>query len=100
MNILQSLSKIKIFIIKIPKDSLYIFLVLNAVFISIHHFKAVKDEISAKNFPSDCIALYHSITFMVALFDMIDLYITQIIIAPIDVIHGYISNHNHIIWIY
>ena len=36
---------------KIPKDSLVIFLVLNAVFITIYLVKAVKDDISAKTFP-------------------------------------------------
>ena len=51
MHILRALSKFKISIIKIPKDSLYIFLVLNAVFITVYHIKAVQDNISAKSIP-------------------------------------------------
>ena len=47
----------KIFIIKIQKDSLLIFLVLNSVFITVYHVKAVQDDISVKLFPSDCIIL-------------------------------------------
>ena len=46
-----TLKIIKIFIIKIPKDSLFIFLGLNAVFITVHHDKAVHDDISAKAVP-------------------------------------------------
>ena len=49
--ILQSLSKLKIFIIKIPKDFFFIFLVFNAVFITVYHDKAVRDDISAKSVP-------------------------------------------------
>ena len=40
---------LKIFIIKISKASLFIFLVLNAVFINVYHVKAVHDDISEKN---------------------------------------------------
>ena len=51
MHILRALSKFKIFIIKIPKDSLDMFLILNAVFIAVYHVKAVQDDISAKTIP-------------------------------------------------
>ena len=37
---------------KIPKDSLFIFLVLNAVFVNLYHVKAVQDDISAKTVPT------------------------------------------------
>ena len=43
--------KFKIFIIKIPKDSLFTFLVLNVVFNPLYHVKAVQDDISAKAVP-------------------------------------------------
>ena len=36
---------------KIPKDSLFIFLVLNAFFITVNHVKAVQDDISTKTVP-------------------------------------------------
>ena len=49
--ILQSLQKFKISIIKFPKYLLFIFLVLNAVFISIYHLKAAQDDISARTVP-------------------------------------------------
>ena len=48
----------KIFIVKIPKDSRFIFLVLNAVFITVFHVEAVQDDISAKYFP---IWLHHTV---------------------------------------
>ena len=51
MHFLQFLSKFKIFLIKILKDSLVIFLLLNAVFITVHHVKVVQDDISAKTVP-------------------------------------------------
>ena len=47
-HIIQSLFKFKIFIIKIPKDSPFILLVLNAVFINVYHVKAVQDDIPVK----------------------------------------------------
>ena len=47
MHILQSLLKFKIFIIKIPKDLLFIFFILNAHFITAYNVKAVQDDISA-----------------------------------------------------
>ena len=41
-------------------DQLFIFLVLNAVFITVYHVKDVQDDISEKKlFPSDCITLYN-----------------------------------------
>ena len=43
--------KFKIFIIKIPKDLLCIYLFFYAVFITVYHFKAVQDDISAKTVP-------------------------------------------------
>ena len=43
---------------KIPKDSLFIFLVLNAVFITVYHVKAVQDDISQELFQSNYISLY------------------------------------------
>ena len=46
-----SLKKLKIFIIKIPKDSLFIFLVLHAVIVTFYHVKVVQDDISAKSVP-------------------------------------------------
>ena len=55
MHILQSLPRFKIFIINSPKDSLYMFLVSNVVFITVYHVKAVQDESPQKLFPSDCI---------------------------------------------
>ena len=39
MHILQSFLKLKIFLIKIPKDSLFIFLVLNTVCITVRHLR-------------------------------------------------------------
>ena len=51
MNILQSLVKFKTCIIKIPKHSLFLFLALNVVFITVYHVKAVQDDISAKTVP-------------------------------------------------
>ena len=51
IHILQSLLKIKIFIIKIPTDLLFTCLVFNAVFIILYHVKAVQDDISAKSVP-------------------------------------------------
>ena len=57
MQYLQSLLKFKIFKIKIPNDSLFIFLILNAFLITVYHFKAVQDDIFVKLFPSDCIKL-------------------------------------------
>ena len=48
MHILQYLFKFKIFIIKIQKDSLFLFLVLNAALITAYHAKAVQDDISAE----------------------------------------------------
>ena len=44
---LQSPLKLKIFIIKTSKDSLYIFVTLNAVFFNVYHVKAAQDDISA-----------------------------------------------------
>ena len=43
----------KILIIKIPKDSLFIFFNLNAVYITVYsyHVKAVHDDISSKTVP-------------------------------------------------
>ena len=41
----------KIFIIKIQRDSLFIFLVLNSVLITVYHVKAVRDDITAKTVP-------------------------------------------------
>ena len=49
--------KIKISIIKIPEDSLFIFLVLKAVFITVYLFKLVKTTSPQKLFPSGCIKL-------------------------------------------
>ena len=60
MHILRALSKYKIFVIKITKDSLYIFLVLNAFFITVYHVKAVQDDISAKTIP---IWLHHTVYY-------------------------------------
>ena len=51
MHILQSLLKSKIFTLKNPKDSRFIFLVLNAVFINALHVKAVQDDIYAITVP-------------------------------------------------
>ena len=51
MHIHRALSKYKIFIIKNQKDSLYILLVLNAVFITVYHVKDVQDEKDAKTIP-------------------------------------------------
>ena len=48
MHNLRALSKFKIFILNISKDLLYIFFILNAVFITVYHVKAVQDDISAK----------------------------------------------------
>ena len=48
MHILQSLLRFKIFIMKIPKDSHFIFLILNAFFITVYHFKAVRVDIFTK----------------------------------------------------
>ena len=50
IHILQSFLKLKM-----PKDSLIIFLGLNAVFITVYHVKAVEDDISAK---TDGMTLY------------------------------------------
>ena len=50
--------KFKIFITKIPRDSLFIFLVFNAVFVTLYHVKAVEDDISAKTVP---IWLHHTV---------------------------------------
>ena len=58
IHVLQSLLTYKIFIIKIPKKFLYIFLVLNAVFINAYHIILVQDDISAKTIP---IWLYHTV---------------------------------------
>ena len=44
--------------IKIPKDSLFIVLVLNAVLINVYHVKAVQDDISAKTVP---IGFHHTV---------------------------------------
>ena len=57
MHILQALLQFKIFIIKILKDSLFTFLVLNAVFITVYHVKLSKTTSLQKLFPSDCITL-------------------------------------------
>ena len=51
MYILQLFLEFKIFIIKIPKNSLFIFLVFNAVFITVYHVKAAQDDISTKTVP-------------------------------------------------
>ena len=51
IHILLSLLKFKTLIIKIPKDSLFIYLVLNAVSITVYRVKAVQDDISARTFP-------------------------------------------------
>ena len=51
MHIFQSFIKFKIFIIKIPNDSLRKFLVLYAFFITVYHVRAVQDDISAKAVP-------------------------------------------------
>ena len=51
IHILLSLLKFKTLIIKIPKDSLFIFLVLNAVSITVYRVKAIQDDISARTFP-------------------------------------------------
>ena len=48
LNILQSVLNFKIFIIKIPKKFLFIFLVSTAVLILVCHIKAVQDDISLK----------------------------------------------------
>ena len=61
IHFLQSLSKFKIFIIKIPKVSLFILLVLNAVFITIYHAKAVHGHLR-KNVP---IWLHHTVRWTV-----------------------------------
>ena len=58
MHIFKSLLKSKIFIVKLPKDSLLIFLVWNFVFATLYHFKAVQNDISSKTVPSNCITLY------------------------------------------
>ena len=50
MHVLESLLKFEIFIIKIPEDLLFIFLVLNAVFITVYQTTAVQD-ISWKTVP-------------------------------------------------
>ena len=49
MHFLQKLSKLKIFIIKIPKYSL--FMVLNAVFITVYQFKTFQDDIPVLTVP-------------------------------------------------
>ena len=53
MNPLQLFFKFKIFIIKIPTDSIFIHLVLNAVCLSatVYHVKADQYDISAKTIP-------------------------------------------------
>ena len=43
--------EIKNFIINVPKDSLFIVLVLNAGFITVYLVKAVQDDISSKTVP-------------------------------------------------
>ena len=47
----------EIFMIKIQKYLLFIFLVLNAVFLTVYPVKAVQDDISAKTVP---IRLHHT----------------------------------------
>ena len=54
----SSLLKSKNFIIKIPKDSRFLFLVLNAVFIIVYHVKAVQDDIWLYHTVSTNIYLY------------------------------------------
>ena len=51
MNFLQSVEKLKIFIIMIQKDLLFILSIKNVAFIPICHVKAVQDDISAKSVP-------------------------------------------------
>ena len=51
MHFLQSLLKFKNFLINIPKDLLFIFLVLNGIFFTVYHVKAFQDDISAKSVP-------------------------------------------------
>ena len=51
MHFLQSLLKLIIFTINTKNYLLIIFLVLNAVFITDYHVKAVQDDISAKTVP-------------------------------------------------
>ena len=51
MHFLSSLLKIKIFTIKFPKDSLFLLLVLNSVYITVYHAKAVQVDIFAKTVP-------------------------------------------------
>ena len=60
MNILQSLWRSKIFIIKIQKDSFFIFCsVLNAVFINVYTMVKLSETKTPQIlFPSDCITLY------------------------------------------
>ena len=53
---------LKIFIVKIQRYLLFIFLVLNAVFITVYHFKAVQDDISAKSVP---IWLHHTVIIQI-----------------------------------
>ena len=63
MHIFLSLSKFKIFIIKITKDLLYIFVVFIAVFVILYYVKAVQDDISTKNcshlIASHCIYIFN-----------------------------------------
>ena len=58
MHFLQSLLKLKIVIIKVRTHLLYIYLVLNVVFILRCIVKAVQDDISSKLFAYDCVTLY------------------------------------------
>ena len=96
MHILSSLLKLKIFIIKISKDSIFIFLVLNAVFITVYHVRFGQDDISARTAP--CVAS-HCITFTK---DMITLW--YFAVSPFQHItnmgNTYMDHNIYIIYIY
>ena len=57
-QIFLTLLNFKIFIIKIQKDLLFIFLVFHADFVTVYHVKAVQDDLSAKTVP---IWLHHTV---------------------------------------
>ena len=42
-----------------PKRFAFFILILNAVFITVYHVKAVQDDITGNNFPSGCITRYN-----------------------------------------
>ena len=61
MHIFQKPLKLKIFVIKMPKDLLFILMVLTAVFITVCRVKAVQDDISEKTIP---ISLHHTVLIL------------------------------------